>query len=89
MYYVCMIMRFPRTLSWAWILAPFSASSATISERLLQAAVIRGVSNTKRVTTVLIQIHAYRQHLKQIHGTQTVYIYTNHIYIFIQIYIPA
>ena len=43
MYYVCMIMRFPLTLSWAWILAPFSASSATTSERPLEAASIRGV----------------------------------------------
>ena len=43
--YVCMYdYEFSLTLSWAWILAPFSASSATTSERPFKAAVIRGVN---------------------------------------------
>ena len=50
---------FSLTLSWAWILAPFSTSSATTSEWPLEAAAIRGVlpsyqtSDTKRDSTNL------------------------------------
>ena len=41
--YVCIIMRFPLTVSWAWILAPFSASSTTTLELPWKAAIKRGV----------------------------------------------
>jgi hypothetical protein len=45
--YVCVYdYVFSLTLSSAWILAPFSASSATTSERPLEAAAIRGVLPT-------------------------------------------